>query len=134
MVLGVAYDFDAASVAGNSVALGDGVWRVVSAFGLHIGTNFLDYGSHVRLGKDYYRIHVGERGNDFCALVVGHDGAAFAFEAAHGIVGIYGDDQAASKGLSAAQISHVADMQQIEGAVGQNDSVAAATPGLGAVA
>ena len=129
-MLRVADDFYPASVLGNRIALGDGIRRVVGAFGLYVGANLGDDGSHIGFGENHHRVHVCERGNDLGAFRLGHNGPSLALELPHGLIRINCDHQPASESLGSAQISHVTYVQQIESAVSEDDRLAAVPPGL----
>jgi len=121
-------NFYAAAALDDGVALGNGVAGVVSAFGVNVGANFANDGANVRLGKDDDGVDVGNGRDDFCTFVFRHDRTSLAFQGAHGLIRVDGDDKPAAQRLGSAQITHVPDMQQVEGAIGQDDPFAGAAP------
>ena len=134
VILGIANDGDAASVLAEGVALRHGVSGIVSAFGLDVGVNLANDGAHVGFGKDDDGVDVSQGGDDFCAFVLGHDGASVAFQSAHRRVGVDGDHQLPAEGFGRAQVADMADVQQVEVAVGKSDAFAGTAPLLDATA
>ena len=128
MVFGIADDLDAAATFRYGVALGDGFCGVVGAFGVNVRANLANDGAHIEFWKNHDGVHVRERRENFCALLLGHERASFAFEGANGFVGVDGDDQLSAECFRPAQIAHVADVQKIEIPVGERDAFAGAAP------
>src|SRR5262249_21640810 len=79
-----------------------------------------------RLGEEHDPVHARERREDFGALARGNDRAARSLVAAHARVGVDGDDQAIAVAARLLEAPHVADVQQVEAAVGEDDAFAAA--------
>ena len=64
------------------------------------------------------------------AVVLGNDEALGAFEPPHAGVGVHGDHQQVALLLGEAEILHVAQVDEVEAAVGEDDAPAAGTMGL----
>ena len=129
MVLGIAHDDDAASAGFDFVALGDAFGGVVGALGVKIGTDFADDGADVVLREDDHGIDIGEGGENFGALGFRHDRAAFAFQCADRSVGVDGNNELASKCAGSVEIANVADVEDVETAVGEGDAISGVAPG-----
>ena len=128
MILGIADDHDSASTSLNLVALGDALWRVVRTFGVKIGTEFANQSPHIGFGKDYDRIHVGQRGQNFRAFIGWHYGPPLTLQGTHRRVGIDRDNEFATKFAGGMKIADVAYVQHVEASVGQRDAISGTTP------
>ena len=128
MILGITHDDDAASAGFDLVALGDAVHRVVRALGMKIRADFANDGTHVIFWKNYDGVHIRQRRQNFRAFFGGHHGPPFAFQRAHGRIGIHRDNQLAAEFARSMKVAHMADVQQIETTVGQGDALAGAPP------
>ena len=58
---------------------------------------FADDRAHVGFRKNHHRINIGQRSQNFGAFLGRHQGAAFAFQGAHGRVRIDGHDQSSAQ-------------------------------------
>jgi hypothetical protein len=134
VILGIADNFDPTAIFRDRIALRDSVGCVVGAFGLDVGTNLANDGADVEFGEDYDSVDIGQRGYNFGALFGGHDGPALAFEDADRFVGIDCHYEFSAQSFGSAQITDVADVQQIEIAIGQRNALAGAPPFLYALA
>lgn len=128
VVLGVAYDGDTASVGANEIAFGDAGFGVVGALGLDFGMNLADECAGIGFAEDDDCVDIGERGDDFSALVLGHERTVIAFDSANGGIGVDGDDESASERFGSVQVADVSDVQQIEASIGENDLLASFAP------
>lgn len=128
VILGITHDDDATSTCFDFAALGDCLRRVVGTFGMKVWTNFSNNGAYVRFRKDHNGVNVGQRCQNFRALVGWHDGPPFALQRAHGSVGVDSDDQFAAEFPRGAEVAYMADVQQIETSVSQRDAIAGAAP------
>lgn len=128
MIFGIAHDRHPAAVLAHQVALGDTFFGVVRALGLDVGVNFMNEGTHVPLRKDDYSVYIGESGENFCTFFGRHYRAALALKCADGVIGVHGDNQAAAKILGGVQIADVANVQDVEAAIGERDALARRTP------
>ena len=134
VVFGIADNGHAPAALDDGVALGNVVGGVVGALGVDVGTDFADQGAHVGLGKHDHGVHVGEGGQNFGALGGGHQRTPGALQAAHRLIRIETDHEFSAELLGGAEIADVADVQQVETAVGQDDALAGAAPFLDAAA
>ena len=128
MVFGIPDDLNAAAEFGHYVPLWHRLSRVVGTFGLDVGMKFADELANIGLGKYDNCIDVGESREDFGALVFGHVRASITLELTDRLIGIYCDDQLPAKFPRGFQISHVADVQNVETAVGKDDFLAGPAP------
>ena len=71
-------------------------------------------------------VHGGEGGEDFSALVLGHDGATGAFEGADACVAIDGDDEKVAERAGLLETTDVAGMEKVKTAVGEDDATGVA--------
>ena len=130
MILGIAHDHYSSSTGFDRVALGNARDRVVGAFGMEIGMDFANEGTHVFFVKNDDRVNVLQRRQNLRTLGSWHHGPPFPLQGAHGGIGIDCDNQFAPQFASGAQIAYMADMKQVEAAVGESDAFACAPPSL----
>jgi len=71
---------------------------------------------------------VRQGGQDLSALRFGHHRAAFALDPAHALIRVQRHHQLATERLGAAQVADVANVQQIEAAVRQDNLLASRSP------
>jgi hypothetical protein len=128
VILGIADDDDAASAGFDFIALGDALGRIVGALGVKIGANLANECAHIFFWKDYDCVHVGERCQNFGALLGWHYRTAFTLQGANGIIGVDGDNQFAAEFVRCMQIADMAYVQNVEAAVGEGDAIASAPP------
>jgi hypothetical protein len=128
MVFGITHNFHSSPAGQHFIALGNGPDGVVCAFGVNVRANFLDERAYIQLGKDHNRVYVGQRSQNFGALLCRHQRTALAFQSAHRGVGVYGHDQSPTQPLGSLQVAHVSNVEQIETAIGECDGIARAPP------
>ena len=128
MVLGIAYDLDATTVGCDLVTLGHVVAGVIGSLHLNVGLDLADEGANVGLVEDYDGIDALEGGDDLGALLLGHGGTSGTFKAAYTLVGVDGDDEFAAERFGSAQITYMADVEEIEAAVGEGHGMALGAP------
>ena len=90
--------------------------------------NLADDGAHVVLAEDHHGVDVGKSSEDFRALFGGHQGTAFTFQRTHRFIRVQRNYQATTEFLGRVEITHVADVQQIEASVGEGNAVACRPP------
>jgi len=95
---------------------------------MKIGTDFANEGAHVRFRKDDNGVDVGQRRQNFRALLGRGCWPPFAFQCAHGSVGVDRDNQFATEFPRGVEIAYMAHMQKIEAPVGQCDAIPGAPP------
>ena len=59
MIFGVTDNFYAAAALDYGIALGHIVGGVISAFGVNVGADFANQGTHIEFGENYYGIDIG---------------------------------------------------------------------------
>ncbi len=128
MIFGITDNFHPATILANHVSFGNAVGRVVSTFGVDVRTNLADDGAHIGLGKNHYRIHIGQSGEYLGAFLGRHQGTARSLQSPRRIVGIDGHDQTPAQRLRRMQVADMAHVHKIECAVCQDDPLAGATP------
>ena len=126
VILRVADDRDAAAVAADGVALGHGVDGVVGPLAVHVGPQRQQKRRDGRLGKDRHVVHAAERGDELRAIRRRQDRPARALQARHRRVVVDRDDEAIGLARRRLEVADVADVQQIEAAVGKGDRAPAA--------
>src|SRR4029077_10784196 len=89
VILGITHDDDPASTGFDLVALGDGLHRVVGAFGMKIRTDFADDRAHILFRKDYDGVHIRQRRQNLRALFGRNYWPPFALQCAHGSIGVH---------------------------------------------
>ncbi len=106
----------------------DRVGIVVAAFDDDIGADGDDEFKRRGLVEDDDSIDGGKSGQDAGALGLADDRTIRAFEAADGCVAVDGDDEPVAEATSLLEQCDVADVQQIEAAVGKDDALAVGFP------
>jgi hypothetical protein len=134
VIFRIADDRNTPSALGNYITLGNGISRVVGTLGLNVRSNFANDRAHVELRKNHHRIHVGQRGDNFGALIFRHHRPPCALKRVHRFVGIDSYYKLSAQRLRSSQVAHVPDMQEIESAVRQRDVLAHGSPFLNAPA
>ena len=129
MIFGVADDHDTASAGFNFVAFGNILSRVIGSLGVKIGMNFTNDGAHVFFREHDDGVHVCQGRKNFGAFPGGHDGASFAFQRAHGRIGVHRNDQLTSEFASGMDVAYVTDVQDVEATIGERDAIAGVAPG-----
>ncbi len=85
--------------------------------------------STVALGKQDDVVHGAERGDQLRAGGAGQDRPARSLQRAHRVIVVDGDDQAIGFARGAVEVAHVADVQEVETAVGERDRAPGAAVG-----
>ncbi len=128
MILGITYNDDASATGFNLIALGNALRRVVRALGMKIRPDLANDGAHIVFRKDHDGVHIRQRRQNLRAFFRRHHWTAFTFQRAHGIIGIYRDNQFAAEFPGGTQVAYMANVQQIETTVRQRDAIAGAAP------
>ncbi len=128
MILGIAYDDNSSAAGQDFVALGNAFHRVIGALGMKIWMNFTNDGAHVFFGKNNDSVNILQRGQNLGALGLRHHRPSLALQGAHGSVAVHRDNHSAPEFASRMQIAYMADMEQIEAAVGENDALPRTPP------
>src|SRR6266850_193007 len=134
VILGIADDRHPAAMFADYVRFGNAFGGVVRSFGLYIGTDLADQCAHVWFGENDYCVDVRQGGKNLGAFFGRHQRTTFALQRADGFVGVDRHHQAAAQFFGGMQVSHVADMQQIEAAVSQGDALSGTAPLVHALA
>jgi len=101
-------------------AFGNGLWRVVRPFRVHIGLQILKQRLDAPLREYDDIIHVLDRGDELGAGLFVQDWLPGSFQAADTGVGIYTYDQKISFTLGTSEVSDMTDMQSIKATVREN--------------
>ena len=134
MVFRITDDCDSSTITCHRVALWNRLGCVIGSFGLNVWLNLADESANIWLGKNYDCIDRCQSGEDFGALVLGHDRTRFTFECSHRGVGVYCNHELSAQFFRSLQIPDMTDMQKIKAAVSKRDSFACALPCGGASA
>ena len=106
----------------------DGLDGVVAAFDEDVGLEGADEFERRVLFEEDDGIDGGEGGHDAGAFALGHDGARGAFEAADGGVGVEAEHELRAEAAAVFEQRDVADVEEIEAAVGEDDGLAGGAP------
>lgn len=117
-------DLNAAAGGEDVLVADDSFDRVVTTFDEDVGLNLADELEGRVLGEEYHRVDGGESGHDAGALALADDGARGAFEALDRGVGVEAEDELRAKPAAVLKQGDVADMQEVEAAVGEDDGLA----------
>jgi hypothetical protein len=110
---------------GEGLACGD---RIVAAFDVYLGLEGFDQMDGGKFVEDGHVVDTAEGRQQLCTLILGHNGPAGVFVGAHGGVGVYGYHKDVAQSAGGLQIAQVANMEHIEGAVGQYEGFAFGAP------
>ena len=106
----------------------DGFDGVVAAFDEDVGADLADELEGRVFGEEDDGVDGGEGGHDAGAFVLGDDGARGAFEAADGGVGVEAEDELGAELAAVFEQGDVADVEEVEAAVGEDDGLAGGAP------
>src|SRR5579883_93701 len=101
---------------------------VVAAFDVDGRLQLLDEGAGGWLIEDGDIINAGEGGEDFGALLLRHQGATWAFQAARAFVAVQAKNQEIAQRAGILQVANMAEVQQVEAAIGENGLFACLLP------
>src|ERR1700722_15473243 len=121
MIFGIAANGGADAEENGEFALGDRVDRIVGAFGVDVGLKFTKERVDVELIENDHVVYRDQRCYDCCAGSFSHHRAAGAFALLSAGIGIERDDEDVAFGLCALEIVDVADVEQIEDAIREED-------------
>jgi len=130
VVFGIADDGHAAAAGKHNVAFGHALSGIVRALGMNIGSQQANQLFDIQFIKDGYCIDVCERCQQLGALVIGDARPALSLDLACAGIRIDGYDQPSAQFLGGAQIAYMADVKEIEAAIGQDDPVTGGAPPL----
>src|SRR5579885_1629920 len=122
MILRVADDADATAVGDYNPAFGHGLLGVVRPLGVNVGAEREQEFAHRRLVEDRHVVNGAEGRDRLGPLAFGDERAAFALEPTHLLVAVDRDDQKVAERASAFEVADVADVQEVEAAVGEDDA------------
>ena len=88
---------------------------------MHVGLEALEQPRHGRVREDDDVVDAAERGDELGAVRRRAAPAGPALQRRHRLVVVDRDDQAVGLGRRALQVADVADVQQVEAAVGEGD-------------
>jgi hypothetical protein len=125
VIFGVAGDGHAYSKGRGGGALGHCFGRVVRSFGVHIGTQIVQQGFGGWFAEEHYVIYFAQRGHQTGPSVFVENRTARAFQISDAGVVIYPNHQNIALGSRGLKISHVANVQHIEAAVGKDHALSA---------
>lgn len=123
-------EFDAAAVAFDDRAADDFAWLEAFALHEHIGAERFEEGFGRGFIKKDDVIDEIERSEDRGALFFGENGAGRPFNLANAAIGIDRDDEGIAELAGLLQKFDVAEMDEIEAAVGEDDAFAGGAEGL----
>src|SRR5215212_2614240 len=125
MVFRVADYLYAPAEGSYHVAFGHRFLRVVRPLGVNVWAQREQKFGHGRLVKDRHVVHRAQRRDRLGALALGDVGAALALQVPHLLVGVYADDEQVAERARGFEVSHVADVQEVEAPVCEDDARAA---------
>ena len=107
----------------------DGFFVVIAAFDDHVWAQSLDDAQGSGLAKDHNCVDGRQRGKNASAFAFADNRAGRSLECANGSVAVDGDDEAVAFAARIFEESDVADMQQIETPVCEDNALARGAPG-----
>jgi hypothetical protein len=125
VVLGVAGDGDADAETVGDFALGHGVNGVVGALGVNVGAERLEEMRDAGFAEEDDVVDGTKGGYQTGAGAFVEDRASGTFESAGAGVAVDGDDQRVAEGAGGFEIADVADMENVEAAIGEDNGLTA---------
>jgi len=125
VIFGVANDRDADAEAGGGSALWNGVGAVVGALGVDVGAERFEQGLDVGFAENEHVVDGTKGGYEIGAGVFGKNRTAGTFEGADAGVAIHRYDKNVALAAGTFQITDVSDVQRVEAAVREDDSLTA---------
>ena len=110
----------------HDLAPDDGLDGPVAALDEDVGAERADQLQRRRRAEDRHEVHAGERREDLGALPRRGERAPRPLEAPHRGVGVDADDERVAEFPRLLEVADVADVQQVEAAVGEDDFLAGA--------
>src|SRR5277367_4255637 len=121
-------DLDSSTCSDDVFVADDGLDGVVAAFNQNIGLQGADeFKRRVFLEEDN-SIDGGKSGHDTSTFALGHDRTRWAFEATDRSVGVQPQYKLRAKTAAFLEQRDVADVQEVEAAVGEDDGFARSAP------
>jgi hypothetical protein len=119
MVFWIADDGYPSTIGKHGVSLRYAINGVIRPFAVHLWLHQLKQRIDRRLRKNEDVIDCAQRGDQLCAIGGRQDRPVWTLERAYRVVVIDSHDQSIGFALRCVEISHVSDVQEIEGAVGE---------------
>ena len=126
--LRIARDGDLGAHRLHRAALGHVLLGVVGALGVDVGAEARDQRVGAVLLEDDHRVHPAHRGDQLRPLRGGHHRAARALQPPHRGVGVEPDHERVAERAGGLEIADVADVEEIEAAVGEHQPLARRAP------
>ena len=126
--LRVARDGDPRAQRFHRTALGNVLLGIVGALGVHVGAEARDQRVGAVLLEHDHRVHPAHRRDQLRALRGGHHRPARALQASHRGVGVEPDHERVAERARGLEIADVADVEEIEAAVGEHQPLARRAP------
>ena len=128
MIFWIADDHDAPAAGFDFIAFRNAIFCVVGSLGVKVRPNLADDRANVLFRKDDDGIDIRKRGQNFCALIGGHNRPSLSLQTAHRIICVYGDHQLRADRMRRVQIADVPNVKDVETAVGQGNALASVSP------
>jgi hypothetical protein len=128
MVLGVADNLHASAASQHCVTFRDSFRRVVGSLGMNVRADGANHVADIERIENDDGINIGQCGQDFRTFVFRNARTARALQGMRAGIRVYGHHQAAAQLFGGMQITHVANVEQIKTAVGENDFFALGSP------
>ena len=123
VIFGIADDAGFAAERTHHLAFGDGLFSVVRAFAVHVGTESIEERGNVDVVEDDDDIDALECRDQLGSIHRAQDGSARAFEFLGDLVAVDSDDEDVTHRARAFEIANVADVQQVEVTVREHDTL-----------
>lgn len=121
MVLGISGDPDLTSIREDFFPFRHARFSVIGAFCMNRGLKGVENAVDVRLIKDHNMIHTPKCGNKRRSFILIQDRAPGSFQAANRPVAVDRHNERIAQCACTFEIAHVADVENIEAAVGKDD-------------
>jgi hypothetical protein len=125
VVLRIARDSYFTAIRPYAIPLWYGIFSIVRAFGMDPRTKYFEYTGDIGFVKHHYIIHTPEGGDKSGAFLLIQYGALRTFDRPDGAVAVDRNDQGIAQLASALKVAHVANVQNIEAAIGENNTFSA---------
>ena len=125
VILAIARYSNLTTIGPNALALGYRLLGIIRAFGMNSRPKYIEHAPDIRLIEHHDMIYASKRRDKSCAFAFIEDGTIRAFDCADRTVTVDRHDKSIAQLTGAFEISHMANVQNVKAAIGENDGLAA---------
>jgi hypothetical protein len=121
MILRIACDPHFAAVTKNRIALGDGLLRIIGAFGMYCRAKYVQHMRNAGFIEEHHIIYAAKRRNQRRAFILIKNRPALIFDQAHGLIAVDGDHEDISQSPGVLEVPQVSNVENVKATVGENN-------------